>query len=386
MAILAECPICRKIQSDSNAACSCGEDLTKAKVSRRVRYFVHYRDSNGRQRKELVGSSRSKARTRESDCLDEKDDIAPDPRLTFDKLANWYLDLERVKALSYYKILKIHLDHFNSEIPGKFDGFGKTLIKDIRPYHIENYQALQKGEGLSDCYIDHHVGAARAMVNKAHDNGLVGYHVVKAFKKVNRLLKKNANARNKTISRDEFDRLTAALPEHLKAVVAMGYYTGMRKGEILPLTWDKVDLTKRIISLEPEDTKDKEARQIPICNELCAILSSLPNRIHESDADNHVFQFHGKPISDIRDGLKKGCSDAGIPYGRKVKDGFVFHDLRHTFNTNMRKAGVPQSIIMAVTGHSSLEMFLRYDTVDSSDTRQAIDQMEKHLIGAVVTK
>lgn len=346
-----------------------------------MRYFVHYRDSNGRQRKELVGFSLSKARKKESDCLAEKDDIAPDPKMTFDKLANWYMSLERVKALSYYKILKIHLDHFNSEIPGKFDGFGKTLIKDIRPYHIENYQALQKGEGLSDCYIDHHVGASRAMVNKAHDNDLVGYDVVKAFKKVKRLLKKNANARNKTFSRDEFNQLMAALPEHLKAVVAMGYFTGMRRGEILPLTWDKVDLIKLIISLEPEDTKDKEARQIPICNELCAILSSLPNRIHESDADNHVFQFHGKPIRDIRDGFKKGCSDAGIPYGRKEKDGFVFHDLRHTFNTNMRKAGVTESVIMDITGHSTREMFDRYNRIDEDDTRQAIEQMEGYLAG-----
>jgi hypothetical protein len=84
MAILAECPICRKIQSNSNLACSCGKDLIKAKSSRRVRYFVHYRDSNGRQRKELVGFSRSKARKKEAECLAEKDNIAPDPKMTFD--------------------------------------------------------------------------------------------------------------------------------------------------------------------------------------------------------------------------------------------------------------------------------------------------------------
>jgi integrase len=55
----------------------------------------------------------------------------------------------------------------------------------------------------------------------------------------------------------------------------MGYYTGMRKSEIVNLTWDKVKLQNRMIHLEPEDTKDKERRNIPICDELYEMLVSL---------------------------------------------------------------------------------------------------------------
>jgi len=40
---------------------------------------------------------------------------------------------------------------------------------------------------------------------------------------------------------------------------------------------------------------------------------------------------------------------------------------------------VPESVIMKITGHSTREMFLRYDTVDVSDTRKAVDQMEGFL-------
>ncbi|MEA3358557.1 MAG: tyrosine-type recombinase/integrase [Thermodesulfobacteriota bacterium] len=82
--------------------------------------------------------------------------------------------------------------------------------------------------------------------------------------------------------------------------------------------------------------------------------------------------FNNRPLNAIR---KK----AGIPYGRSVEGGFVFHDLRHTFNTNMRKAGVPESVIMQITGHLIREMFDRYNTVDSRDTRQAIDQLQHYL-------
>ena len=79
---------------------------------------------------------------------------------------------------------------------------------------------------------------------------------------------------------------------------------------------------------------------------------------------------------DIRGALKKACKGAGITYGPFAKDGFVFHDLRHTFNTNMRKAGVTESVIMAVTGHSTREMFDRYNTVDVEDTRGAVNRLQ----------
>jgi integrase len=95
--------------------------------------------------------------------------------------------------------------------------------------------------------------------------------------------------------------------------------------------------------------------------------------------DPHVFLFKGKPVKDIRTSLRDVCKKAKISHGRFVKNGFVFHDLRHTFNTNMRKAGVPESVIMKVTGHSTQEMFDRYNTVDLEDTSQAVDQMQGYL-------
>jgi len=89
--------------------------------------------------------------------------------------------------------------------------------------------------------------------------------------------------------------------------------------------------------------------------------------------------FKGRPVKDIRTALRKACKQAGIEYGRFAKSGFVFHDLRHTFNTNMRKAGVPESVIMKITGHSTREMFDRYNTIDQEDTREAVGRLETFL-------
>ena len=121
--------------------------------------------------------------------------------------------------------------------------------------------------------------------------------------------------------------------------------------------------------LEAKDTKNNKPRTIPICDELYEVLRIIPETIH----DKHVFLFRKKPVTDIATVLKTACRKAQIPYGRKVKNGFTFHDLKHTFNTNMRKAGVTESVIMEITGHSTREMFDRYNTIDKADLKKAIE-------------
>jgi integrase len=229
---------------------------------------------------------------------------------------------------------------------------------------------------MAPATIDHEIGKAKTMINKAFDNDLVGGDTLKAFKRVKNTLKPGSDVRDRILSPDEFKTLVDNSEGHTKAIISTGYYTGMRKGEILKLTWDKIDLANRMIRLEALDTKDKEARKIPICDELYKVLASLPNRIQGSNEDSHVFQYKGKPIANIQNSLKRACKLAGIKYGRFVRGGFIFHDLRHTFNTNMRKAGVPESVIMDITGHSTRNMFDRYNTVDEEDAQNAVKQLE----------
>lgn len=286
--------------------------------------------------------------------------MLPESQMTFKELTDWYLDLEKVRALASYGIIKIKLNIFNSV-------FGNRLVSDIKPVDLENYQAKREKEGKAPATIDQEIRKVKAMVFKAFRNDLVGGDVIKTFKRIKKLLKPGSDVRDRVLTPSEFEALKKHSRGHIRGAIMMGYYTGMRKGEIVNLTWDKVKLQDRMIHLEPEDTKDKERRNIPICDELYKMLLSLPNRIQKTGKDNHVFQFHGKPVRDIRTGLKKACKKAGIKYGRFVKGGFIFHDLRHTFNTNMRKAGVAESVIMDVTGHSTREMFDRYNTIDEED-------------------
>ena len=85
--------------------------------------------------------------------------------------------------------------------------------------------------------------------------------------------------------------------------------------------------------------------------------------IRQVQQDSYVYK--GKQMRDIRTGFAVAC------VGADIRD-FRFHDLRHCFVTRMRRQGVPDRVIMAITGHQTLECFRRYDTISVDDLRQAV--------------
>ena len=377
MAILAECPVCRRKQANGNRICACGFDLLDGKRKKQVRFWITYRLPGGKQRKEYVGTSIEEAKDAEGKRRAQKRegrifDMLPGSNITFSGLADWYLKLEKIKALKSFWLVELTLKKFNVE-------FGDMPVNNIKPADLENYQAKRLKAGIAPATVDHEIGKTRAMVYKAFDNDLVSGDPVKAFKRVKKVLRPGEDVRDRILTAVEFRALVDNSADHLKPILLTAYLTGMRKGEILGLTWARVDLQRRVIRLEAAETKDHEARTVPICLELHSVLSKLPGRIHGADDDDHVFQYRGAPVRDIRTGLKVACKGAGISYGRFEKGGFVFHDLRHTFNTNLRRAGVAESVIMSITGHSTREMFDRYNTIDGDDATAAAVALERYL-------
>jgi integrase len=84
-----------------------------------------------------------------------------------------------------------------------------------------------------------------------------------------------------------------------------------------------------------------------------------------------VFTYKRNPLKSIKYSLTKALKRTGI-------DHFRFHDLRHTFVNNARKAGVDRTVIMKLTGHKTHSMFTRYNTVDQADAKDAIEKLESY--------
>jgi integrase len=176
------------------------------------------------------------------------------------------------------------------------------------------------------------------------------------------------NTRDRILSVDELERLLGYLPPHAGRIVHFAYLTGMRAGEIFNLNWDKVDLAQELVRLGAEDTKTSEPRVVFLCGRAYGILK-VAGSVRSLD-HNRVFTYRGKPIKKIKKAFTNACRKAGIV-------NFRFHDLRHTFNTNMRKAGVDHSVIMKLTGHKTPSMFQRYNTVDVDDAKLAYRRLEE---------
>ena len=130
-------------------------------------------------------------------------------------------------------------------------------------------------------------------------------------------------------------------------MVTTAFCTGMRRVEILSLTWNKVDLTGRMIRLESTDIKEGLSKKVPISKNLRNILKKLPIGSH----NDYVFLFRGKPVRDIRDGLMRVC-----------------------------KTGVDKNVRAVIFGHGiNGDMDSRYDHLDESDSLDAIDRTEVFL-------
>jgi integrase len=296
--------------------------MDKAKRSKRVNFWITYRipdwrDENGKpkylQRREFVGLSikeagdaegKRKGQKRENKIFDE---ILPEATMSFQALTDWYLSLEKVKGIKSYRTIEIYLRKFTAELGG-------LTVRDIKPVDLENLQEKRKREGLKPKTIDDEVNYAKSMIIKAFDNDMVGAKTLKTFRRVKRLLEGHANRRERVLSVQDFNTLHGSAPKHLQDILAMGYWTGMRKGEIISLTWDKIDVKERLIRLEASDTKEAKSKTVPIGEEVLKVLNRLPRPIH----GGHVFLYNGKPIEKrIETALKTACTKAGITWAGK---------------------------------------------------------------------
>ena len=183
------------------------------------------------------------------------------------------------------------------------------------------------------------------------------------------------NVRKGFFHHRDYLRLKTALPDYLKPIITLAYFTGMRKAEMLGLRWDQIDFHEHIIMLDPGTTKNKEPRFVPMSEELFEELQTQ-RRIRDECFPfcQHVFFNHstGRPIKDFRTAWKTACSRLGY-------DESVFHDFRRTGVRNMIRAGVPEKVAMLISGHKTRSVFDRYNIIDEDDLKAAGKAVETYL-------
>jgi integrase len=251
--------------------------------------------------------------------------------------------------------------------------FGKIRAVKLTTDKMDAYRAKRKAEGRTDATANRELSIVRTAFNNARKRTPPKVNVVPYFPMI-----EETTVRQGYLADEVYARLRDELPQYLKAIFVCGYVTGMRKNELAKIRWDQVSFDESLITLEKYRTKGKDPRTVPILagdmHDL--LMANWEDRQANRPLCQWVFNLDGIPLKDFRTSWKHACERAGVPK-------FQFHDLRRTAVRNMRRAGVPQVIRMAISGHKTDSMERRYNIVDGEDLSIAKELMERRMKPAV---
>jgi integrase len=218
---------------------------------------------------------------------------------------------------------------------------------------------VKAGKALKNATLNRDVACLKTIVSRAVLNRQLDRDPIAGLHRF------KEQPRDRTLAPGEYQALLDCCPPYLRRVVELAYWTAMRRGEILNLRWDQVDLKNGVITLEAADTKTQEKREIPLNERLTSLFQKVPRTL----GSPYVFFHRGRRMRDVRVCFGNACRKAGI-------ENFRFHDLRHCAVTNFRKAGVSDTVIMSISGHKTYAVFRRYDRVDREDRKAALGRVE----------
>jgi len=326
-------------------------------------YWIRYAGIDGRIVRESSGSEKFKKA--ENLLIKRKQDIRegkmPEIKViknhTFKELAAEYRKwAERQRSYNSKKFFISHLEN----------KFGLLPLRRFNTMMIEQFQTEEIQNKKKPATINRYVATLSHMFTKAVEWDMVEEETLKRIRKA-KLLPEN-NRRLRYLSKDESQKLVKACEIHLKPIVTTALNTGMRRGEILSLKWDQVDLKNGFILLDV--TKNGERREVPIN---ATVKDALHGLIRRLDIP-YVFYDprSGKPFLDVKRSFHSACKKAKI-------NNFHFHDLRHTFASHLVMAGVDLTTVKELLGHKTLTMTLRYAHLAPSHKVNAVGILDRVL-------
>jgi integrase len=261
-----------------------------------------------------------------------------------------------------------------SRLPNLRRFFGEDRAIDITTDRVTAYIAQRQAEGAASATVNRELSALGRAFRLGEDAGKVTRRP-----RISKL--QEAPPRAGFFERDQLEALITHLPEDLRSLILVAYWTGWRvPSELLTRQRHHVDLDAGWLRLEPGQTKNGQGRMFPLFDadgaptELHAILQEQIERTQVLERDRGIivpWLFHrdGKQIRDFRYSWKKACKAAGVER--------LSHDFRRTAVRNLERAGVPRSAAMQMTGHLTESVYRRYAIVDESMLRQGAGDLSR---------
>ncbi len=187
-----------------------------------------------------------------------------------------------------------------------------------------------------------------------------------------RLPSARGEVRERRLSLKEEATILAGCKEYggdIHDVVVLAIETAMRRGELIGMTWDQVNLNKRTVTLQ--ETKNGEKRVVPLSTTAVQILKEMPRRI-----DGKVLGFKDphsittaflRVLKRARSIYKSECEEKGTKPTHGFLVDLTFHDLRHEATSRLFEKGFNPMEVATITGHKTLQMLKRYTHLRAED-------------------
>ena len=356
-------------------------------------YWIAYADLDGKIIRETSKSKKFKEaedlliQRRQSIREGKMPEIKRIANYTFDNLVTDYLKwAARQRAFSKKEFVVNQLKERFSKLPLR--RFDTRLVEAYQSERLHMGKMVLKNEAIvanKPATINRHIATLKHMFTKAVEWDMVEEETLKRIRRA-KMLEEN-NRRLRYLSKEECHTLVDACVDYLKPIVITALNTGMRKGEILSLKWDNIDMNNGFILLGSGMTKNGERREIPINATLRATFEKLykgtvkkPRRIDVPyvfyrlvyDDSTGKRTSTGKAFDNVQRSFVSACKRA------KIRD-FHFHDLRHCFASHLVMAGIDITTVKELLGHKTLTMTLRYAHLAPSHKVKAVDILDQAL-------
>jgi integrase len=251
--------------------------------------------------------------------------------------------------------------------------FKGRALQEIPPMLIEQWKkkALQtrtpKGTSPKASTVNQKLAVLNRVFSLAVENGYISQNPVSRVRRL-----REAEKRERVMAdSEEADILEAmaANPDRYQDLAdffTLATNTGMRACEIVGLGFDEVDFDRKEVALPAERTKEAKAKRIPLN---VVALEVLVKARSDRGPEGRVFPAEFK-YSRAADLWREVCKAA------KVRD-LRIHDLRHTFASRLLAAGVAETDISRLLGHSTLRMTARYAHSSEQSRRRAVEALSQ---------
>ena len=252
-------------------------------------------------------------------------------------------------------------------ILGNFAALFKDVsLRELNAQHIDRYKAKRLRE-ISPATVNIELRALKSALNTARRWKLLNSNPFEgvSFAEV-------PEHAPLFFSRPDFERLLQCIRENwLKEIVVFATLTGLRRGELVNLRWQEVDLERRVILIQSNPnfrTKQGKRRVIPLSDTAYYLLQNK----HGKDSSEFVFSLNGKKIyiDWLTHAFKKAVREAKLKEER-----LHFHSLRHTFASWLVQDGVSIYAVQKLLGHSSVAVTQVYSHLAASELHGAVNKI-----------